>query len=577
MRAVRMIENVRRRGAAAARAAGVIAATALAVLSLSCGEKPKPSEPRIPREVDVPEYLRDTVGEVARFAGREGVSVQGYGFVTGLDGTGTKVMPPGIRQQIIDMMRRHKVSDVTEILSSPDNAVVMVMGIIPPGLAKGEAFDLEVHAVSTTETTSLDGGFLLECNLTRVVASRGVEAKSEILATGRGSIFVSPFASEDKGKDKGKETIDPRAGRILAGGRSAKTRHFRLVLLSPSVRIVDQIVRLVNARFPGAAKGTEDPSRVDLAVPAEYLDDNVHFLDLVGAIYLRESPESRDHRVNVLVEALKKGEDLDRIALCVEAMGANVAPRLRPLATHENEAVRFHVGRTLANLQDAQSVAALEPIALKDGSGFQESAVEALGRLKSGIGLGVLGRALSAKSSRVRVAAWQAMTRISPRMFVAEAFKDKFILSVVPSKAEPFVYVSRTMKPRVAIFGDVTLRPPVVGETRRVLISATEGAKQITLISRWHGKDYHVQAALGLKDLIDKLARPLVPPVEEGKSPPAADAPPEGLGLSYSDVVGVLHELSRKKALGAPLMLQPLMYRSGGERMTTRPVAEKED
>jgi len=571
MRAGRLIENVRRRGSVAVRAVGGIAVAALVVLGIACGEKPKASEPRIPREVQVPEYLRDTVGEIARFSGREGVPVQGYGFVTGLDGTGTKVVPPGIRQQILDMMRRHKVSGAEEVLSSPDNAVVMVVGTMRPGLAKGEVFDLEVHAISTTETTSLEGGFLLECDLARVVASRGVEAKSEVLATGRGSIFVSPFATEAKGK----ETVDPRAGRILAGGRSSRTRHFRLVLLSPSVRIVDQVVRLVNARFPNTAKGSEDPSRVDLAVPAEYQDDNVHFLDLVGGIYLRESPDARDQRVKVLVEAMKGGKDLDRVAICLEAMGAGVVPHLRALATHENEAVRFYVGCAFANLQDAQAVSVLEPIALNDASEFQESAVEALGRLKSGIGLGVLGRALNAKSSRVRVAAWQAMTRIAPRMFVAEAFKDKFRLSVIGTKSEPFVYVSRTLKPQIVIFGDVTLRPPLVVETRRILASAQENGKAVTLISRWHGKDYRVQSTLALKDLISKLAMPFVPLSPEGV-PVAAEGPPQGLDLGYSDVVGLLYELSRKKSLGAPLMLQPLQYRTTGDRMMTRPIGEKE-
>jgi len=572
MRAVRMIENARRRAVAGARAAGVIAVAALVALGLSCGEKPKPTEPRIPREVEVPEYLRDTVGEVARFSGREGVPVQGFGFVTGLDGTGTKVVPPGIRQQILDMMRRRKVSGAEEIVSSADNAVVMVMGIIPPGLAKGGVFDLEVRAIATTETTSLEGGFLLECDLARVVSTRGVEAKSEDLAYGRGGIFVSPFASGEKGK----ETIDPRVGRILAGGRSRKTRNFRLVLLAPSVRIVDQVVRLVNGRFPGAAKGSQDPSRVDLLVPAEYQDDNDHFLDLVGGIYLRESPDVRDQRVNVLVEALKSGKDLDRVAICLEAMGASVVPHLRPLATHSSEAVRFQVGRTLANLQDAQSVSVLEQIALKEGSEFQEMAVEALGRLHSGIGLGVLGRAVNAKSTRVRVAAWQAMTRISPRMFVAENFKDKFSLSLISTKAEPFVYVSRTLKPRIALFGDVTLRPPVVIETRRVLATAQGDAKEMTLISRWHGKDYRVQSTLAARDLVEKLALPPVPPIEEGRPPPP-EGPPQGLDLSYSDVVGLLYELSQKKSLGAPLVLQPLTFRGGSRGLTSRPIGEKEE
>ena len=129
----------------------------------------------------------------------------------------------------------------------------------------------------------------------------------------------------------------------------------------------------------------------------------------------------------------------------------------------------------------------------------------------------------------------------------------------------------------MAIFGDVTLRPPVLAETRRVLFSARQDAKEVTLISRWHGHDYRVQSGLGLKDLIDKLARPLVPPTAEGAPPPPDDLPPQGLDLGYSDVVGVLYELSRKKALGASLLLQPLTFTGDAARLTTRPIAEKED
>jgi len=563
MRADRTIKHLRRRGRLCAL--GVLACAAAAILAagLSC-TKPKPTEPRIPREVEIPAYLKDTIGEVARFAGREGVPVQGYGFVTGLDGTGTKVMPPGVRQQILGMMRRNKVDKAEEVLASPDNAVVMVMGVLPPGIAKGEAFDLEVRAVPTTETTSLEGGFLLDCDLAQVMADRGVAVRSEILARGRGSIFVSPFS----GDEKSKASADPRIGRVLAGGRSLKVRHFRLILLTASVRTADQITRLVNARFPGAAKGTQDPGRVDLAIPREYQGDEVHFLDLVGAIYLRESPDARDRRLNLLVETMQAGKDLDRVALCLEAMGPSVMPRLRSLASHPSEAVRFYVGQTMANLQDAQAVSVLESIALADASEFQEMAVESLGRLRSGIGLGVLGRALGARSARVRVAAWQAMARIAPRMFVSRVFRDKFVLSMIAVKGEPFVYVSRTLRPQIAIFGDVSVRPPVLAETRRVVATALEGAQQATLITRWHGTDYRVEAPLDVKGLIEKMALPMG--TAETRNVP-------GLDLSYSDAVGLLYEMSKKKALSAPLVVQPLQYHVGGERPTARPIGEPDE
>ena len=95
--------------------------------------------------------------------------MQGLGFVTGLDGTGTKALAPGIRQQILDIMRRNKVEHPEEIVESPDTAVVMVSGRLAPGIGQGELFDLEVRAIPSTEATSLEGGFLLECDLTRVV------------------------------------------------------------------------------------------------------------------------------------------------------------------------------------------------------------------------------------------------------------------------------------------------------------------------------------------------------------------------------------------------------------------------
>ena len=561
MRATRTL-NIRGLGGSGYAPAALALFAAAVGIGLGCRKEIIPSEPRTPREIEVPEYLKDTVGELARFSGREAVSVQGYGFVTGLDGTGTKVVPPGIRQQILEMMHLHKVEHAEQILSSPDNAVVIVLGMLEPGIGKGELFDLEVRALPTTETTSLEGGFLLECDLARVMATRSVDARSEVLAAGRGGVFVSPFAADEKGKAGG----DPRIGRVLAGGKAVKTRHFRLVLLTPSVRTADQIVRLINARFPACAKGNEDPGRVDLEVPREYLGAKDRFLDLVGAIYLRETPDARDQRVSLLLATLESGKDMDRVSICLEAFGPSVVPRLRPMASSPSASVRFYVGRTLAGLQDATAVSILEPIALDDGSEFQESAVEALGRLQSGIGLGVLGRVLNARSARVRVAAWQAMARLASRTFVARTFADRFTLSVVPTQAEPFVYVSRTLRPQIAVFGDVAIRPPVLAETRRVSASAIEDARQVVVIMQWRGKDYRIEAPLDVRGFVEKLAAPMG----------TEEKPGEGLDLGYSDVVGILNEMSRKRGLSAPVVLQPLGYHVMGDRPVARPIGENE-
>jgi hypothetical protein len=537
-------------------------ALALTATGLGCAKKPAPTPPRLPREVDVPAYMKDTVGEVARVAGRELVPVQGLGLVTGLDGTGTTVMPPGVRAQILEIMRKNHVPEPEKILAGPENAVVVATGMLPPGCTEGEEFDLEVRAVPNTETTSLEGGHLLACELYKVSSERGADMGAEAIAIGRGPVFVSPFPPE---KAAAKATVDMRVGRVLAGGQALKPRMFRLALLTPSVRTAEQITRLVNARFPDAVKTTKDPGRLDLAVPKPYADDKDHFLDLVGSLYVRETPDARDQRMALLVESLKEVKDADRIALGLETFGGAVLPKLKPLVDDPSEVVRFNVGRILARLQDAEAVHVLEPLALDEKSEFQEAAVKALGELTSGNGLGVLGRTLDAKNNRVRIAAWKAMMRLSPQAFSRTLFHEKFLMTVVQTHGDPFIYFSRTEKPHVAVFGDVRVKPPVIVETRRVMASAVAGSETLVLMSRRHGADLKVESSLEVKAAIEKMAAPF----GLDKNPL-----PQGLNLGYSDVVGIVSEMAKKGALTGPIVLQPLEYEAPTRRPPSRPVEE---
>ncbi len=552
----------RRPGARPARLLLALTAGALAALPAGCTPAgSEPSVPRTPREVAVPDYLQDMVGEIARFAGREPLLVQGYGFVTGLDGTGTTTVPPGMRRRVLDMMRRKRVEDPERILASSGTAVVTVFGQVPPGARKGERFDLGVRVVPGTETTSLEGGYVLECDLHRVRVGRGVETGTEPVAIGEGSIFVSPFVEEGETEASG----GTRQGRILAGGRMRTDRRFSLVLLTPSVRTADQVVRFVNARFPDAAKGTRDPVRIDLAVPRAFRDDKTRFLDLVGALYMRETPAARDRRIERLLQTLRRHEDMDRVALCLEAFGASVAPSLYALGESKDPAVRFYAGRTLAHLQDARAVHVLEPLVSGQSEAYQEQAVRALGRLRSGLGLGVLGRALHVENVRVRLAAWQAMTRLVPETFRVRAFEGKFALHVVATEAPPFIYVARTGRPEIALFGRVEILPPILAETRRVTATARQGQKRLRLIARRHDRDIHLEADLAVRDLLETMAGP----IHGDEDDPTAVT---GLGLGYSDVVGLLHEMDRKGALAGPLVLQPLEYRLLKPRPEGRPV-----
>ena len=158
----------RRPSACPGRLALALAAGALAALAAGCTPTgSEPSVPRTPREVAVPDYLQDTVGEIARFAGREPLIVQGYGFVTGLDGTGTTTVPPGIRRRVLDMMRRNKVEHAEEVLAenglskSDIPYLIGTMIEVPRAAVTADeiATEAEFFSFGTNDLTQMGCGF----------------------------------------------------------------------------------------------------------------------------------------------------------------------------------------------------------------------------------------------------------------------------------------------------------------------------------------------------------------------------------------------------------------------------------
>lgn len=344
-------------------------------------------------------------------------------------------------------------------------------------------------------------------------------------------------------------------GRILAGGRALRHRSFRLILLDPSARLADQIVRMINARFADAAKGMPDPSRVDINVPKAYWKEKTHYLDIIGSLYLREAPGARGTRIRELAQALKTGRDRDRIAIALEAFGRVVAATLRELVESSNEDVRFYAARTLARLDFPDAVRTLEPIAKNAKSPFQEGAVRALGCLSSGIGLPVLAQALDAPNPLVRLAAYEGMKELGDPGLRGKTFKDKFDFDFLPSRAEPFVFVARRDEPRVVLFGKVHLEPPILIETMRILASSPQGSDKLVLMTKKRGINIKVSASFELKDIIEKIAGPLdLGP--EGK--------PKALDLGYGDVVAFLQGARRTGVMKARVILQPLKILTPG-------------
>ena len=567
------------------------------LLAAACGACREPLEsPQRPREIKVPEYLENTIGERAIISGGDAVLVQGLGLVTGLAGTGSTAHPPGIRNRMLKIITQHEVPNPETVLADPNTAVVFISGYIPPGSRPGEPFDLVLTAAPGTQTTSLEGGTLLWSELYRVEMTRTGSAPGKALALGEGELFVSPFVVEDAGRPAsegapqargGLRLIDsapapepapetpgaeeptrrtaPTAAWILGGGRCRYTRNFFLNLLEPSERTAQQIIRHINARFPGAARGNIDPGIIDLTVPADYAHDKLRFLEVVNAIYLIDSPDQRERRIRELVAKLRAGRDPTGIMAAMEAFGKPTIPLVEPLLRDPDAGVRFCAAEVLCRLDQPIAIQTLEAFVRDDASPHQERAVLALGELSGASAAGVIHRGFSAKSPRVRIASYLTLRRVAPTLLDAMDIPGRLELGVVKAGDDPFIFVSRQIKPRIVIFGDAAIDPPLLVTTPRLLVSAIQGDDRVAMASKEFGWQNVIRPRLALVDIIVTMAG--WPRIDMDR--PKLNA----LDLSYSDVVGFLDQASRQWALKAPIVYEPVAF-VGPETDLTAPLED---
>ena len=142
------------------------------------------------------EDLGPTIGSLTRLVSPEWIRVEGYGLVGGLKRTGSAECPPRIRAYLARYIRKQLPSqgkvDIQKYINRPDTAVVFVEGMMPAVASAGKYFDVVVTALPSTQTTSLEGGWLFETEL-KIAGSFGVTTR--VLADVKGPIFFDRIGS----------------------------------------------------------------------------------------------------------------------------------------------------------------------------------------------------------------------------------------------------------------------------------------------------------------------------------------------------------------------------------------------
>lgn len=439
------------------------------------------------RAVEVQEKEATTIRDVALPYGLQPRPVEAIGLVTGLQGTGSDPSPGELREVLISEMQKRGVSNPNQVLGSSATTLVMVRGFLRPGAVEGDRFDLEVRVPADSESTSLRGGFLLPVNLREFRMLGGAFREGETLGTGTGAVMV------DADTDSGPEARLVR-GRILGGGIVKKTQPLALVLRpgSQSTLISQRVGQAIDRRFSyhrqGVREGVATPKTdkfIELALHPRYKHNVERYLQVIGAIALRESPLDRAERLKALGQELQEPATSSKAALRLEAIGNEATDTLKQAVAHPNPEVRFHAAEALAYLGHNDAVAPLTEIARNERA-FRVFALTALATMNDNLtAYDSLMQLLEVASAETRYGAFRALWTMNPDAPPArgEILGGQFSYHVLRVGGPEMVHVTRSFRPEIVLFGaEQTIRTPFVLEAGPRIMVHSDGGDQVTVI-----------------------------------------------------------------------------------------------
>jgi flagellar basal body P-ring protein FlgI len=511
-----------------------------------------------------PLWRAGTVSEVATLEGGMNIRVGGYGLVVGLGkgGSDTTGVPPQVVAYLKEYLLKKGMSSPghgTEkvppemILRDPDTAVVLVVATVPALAPVGTRYDLTVRAIPQSQTSSLEGGYLMGIEL--FLAPGGMMAPvggSQILAQAQGQMFINPFLDTKKPGDLPRF----REGRILNGGMVVKSAPIRLVLRRADYGLSRMIQGRVNERFPSHQEKVANAisaQMVELTIPEEYRDDYIHFLNLVLHTPLTAGAgvwESKAKEIALAMDA--PGANYEELSSVLEAMGKTVLPMIKTLYSSSNAAAAYYAARTGLRLGDIGAMEVVIHYARDSRSPLRLEAIEEVGR-NPGVFRGNqdLQELLNDPSEPARVAAYEALIRRNDQETIHRTNLGHFCLDTVQCK-QSTIYATQGGVAKVVLMGqDIGMQKEIyfTSTNGEIIVNSDEHSSGVTVMRRLPTGKY-TPPLLVPRD-VSALVRLL------GTKPPADDkSEHRGLGLSYSQIVGVLHGMCKQHDIDANFVLQ---------------------
>jgi hypothetical protein len=528
---------------------------------------------------NVPDFMVGTIWERVEMGNTNGYPVSGYGLVVNLDHSGNNdQLPTAVKAYMVaQMVKRgfgspllpgYRNLSPEAVLADDRVSVVQVDALLPPGVRRGQQFDVRVSVLPRAQTTSLAHGELYLTDL----AINGADphnpiGKINVMGEAEGFVFVNPaYALDVASVPVGPARAALRTGIIMNGAIALADRPIFLRLREPQASISRAIEQRIISRFKGEQNVAvaNDEGIVSLYVPESYQKNWQHFIGVALHTYMNESPEFETMRARQLTEeAVQPDADLGDISYCWEAIGTPALPFVSKLLTDPSPKVAFAAARAAAFIGDPTEAAqaALMQMARTPDHPFQLNAVQVLGELPSSPAVNrMLRELLDSDQTLVRIEAYNVLAQnhdetIFSKVVTEDPNNQKFILDVVPSQGPPLMYATRSGDPRIAIIGDPPhLMQPITFTAldNRLSISSALPSGPVTIFYRDPFLDKPVKM-LANPDAAEIIRR-LGGDVAEGETP---------LDLTYCQVVAILQALSDRQLLctqhGGVLNLAPFV------------------
>jgi len=512
--------------------------------------------------------MKGTVGELTYIQGMRGLQVRGFGLVRGLGNNGSKDCPASVRAEIIRELRRIQAGNldsnssvsVERLLDSKDTAAVVVEGIVPFGMKKGQHFDVSVRAIDS-KVSSVSEGYLIQCDL-KIYKDVSMEdfISGKVHAHASGPIFVNPFAPAAK-EDS---AAGPREGVVIGGGRNLIDRRLSLVAMIESYSNVRKVMDVINSRFKSEdpIANAVSPTNINLRIPPEYKGKEQRFLNMVMYLSLSMSPIQREARANTLIGELA-GNNISReaVSLALEGIGKSVIPLLQRMYTDSRREVNYYASRTGLRLGDEPAMDVVINHAKDVRSPFRLQAIQELGLCSKmpGRSSKALSDLLMSPDARIRVLAYESLRKINRNLVIAVGVGKEsrnFVMDIVRSEGPTMIYASRSRQRRIALIGGSRLvfKPPLLysEKGRPVTLSAAKGDRKLTVMRKDKEGNIVVKpfkVPLSVAKLVQFM----------GEDPlKGYDGRLEGLGIDYMFILDMLYRLCEKGAINADFRWEEL-------------------